>query len=365
MSKLVKYLLISINIIAIVSLIGSYLSIYIDPRDYSIFQFFGLGFIFIYIINFLFLLFWIFIKRKKILIIINLLFIIIGFSFLSDFFNINFTNNDNDTNNFKIISYNVRQFDLYNWKENKINRNKYFDFLKKENPDIICFQEYYEDETKKFITTDSIISFLKTKNFYFKNTDLSSNKYKFGIATFSKYPILKSDFFEFENTSNIIIYSDLLINADTIRVFNTHLQSIRFQPEDYKFIEDVEKSIDSVAFKEAKPLIVKLRDAYKMRAIQTNSLHSLIKMSPYKVIVCGDFNDTPISYTYHTAKGNLHDAFIEAGTGMSRTYNGTFPSFRIDYVLYSNGIEALDYKCPKIPISDHYPIVVTLNNKPK
>ena len=356
MSKFVKYLLISLNILAIVSLLSSYLSIYIDPRTYPIFQFFGLGFIFIYVINFLFLLFWILIKRKKYLIIINSFFIIIGFSFFTDFFNINFTNSDENSNNFKIISYNVRQFDLYNWKENKINRNKYFDFLKEEDPDIICFQEYYEDETKKFITTDSIVSFLKTKNYYFKDTYINSRKYKFGIATFSKYTILKSDFFEFENTSNIIIYSDLLINNDTIRVFNTHLQSIRFQPEDYKFIEKVENSIDSIVINEAKPLIVKLRDAYKMRAIQANSLNTLIKMSPYKVIVCGDFNDTPISYTYHTAKGDLNDAFIEAGTGISRSYNGSFPSFRIDYILYSNGIEAINYKCPKIPLSDHYPV---------
>jgi endonuclease/exonuclease/phosphatase family metal-dependent hydrolase len=363
MSKFVKYLLISLNILVILSLLSSYLSIYIDPRNFPVFQFFGLGFIFIYVINFLFLLFWIFIKRKKYLIIINAFIIIIGFGFFTDFFNINFTNNDVDANSFKIISYNVRQFDLYNWEQNKVNRNKYFDFLKKEDPDIVCFQEYYEDKTKTFITTDSIISFLKTKNYYFKDTYTSAGKYKFGIATFSKYPIIKSDFFEFENTSNIIIYSDLLINGDTIRVFNAHLQSIRFQPEDYKFIEKVESSIDSIVIDEAKPLIAKLRDAYQMRAIQANSLNTLIEMSAYKVIVCGDFNDTPISYTYHTVKGNLHDAFIEAGTGISKSYNGAFPSFRIDYVLYSDGIEAKDYNCPKIPLSDHFPVVTTLKIK--
>ena len=362
MSKLVKYLLISFNILAIISLITSYLSIYIDPRDYYIFQFFGLGFIFIYVVNILFLIFWTFIKQKKYLIILNFIFIILGFTYFTDFFNINFTSYK-DANSFKIISYNVRQFDLYNWKENKVNRNKYFDFLKEEDPDIVCFQEYYEDKTKSFITTDSIISFLKTKNHYFKTTYTSAKNYMFGIATFSKYPILKSDFFEFENTSNIIIYSDLLINNDTIRVFNAHLQSIRFQPEDYKFIEKVETSIDSLEITEAKPLIVKLRDAYKLRAIQANSLNTLIKMSPYKVIVCGDFNDTPISYTYHTAKGNLHDAFIETGTGISRSYNGAFPSFRIDYILYSDGIEATYYNCPKIQLSDHYPIISKLSVK--
>lgn len=361
MSKFVKYLIIIFNILAIISLSSSYLSIYIDPRNCSIFQFFGLGFIFIYVTNILFLLFWIFIKRKKYMILLNSIFIIIGFTYFTDFFNINFTSSDENKKNIKIISYNVRQFDLYNWSENKINRNKYFDFLKEEDPDIICFQEYFEDKTKSFVTTDSIISFLKTKNHYFKTTHTSEKNYKFGIATFSKYPILRSDFFEFENTSNIIIYSDLLINKDTIRVFNAHMQSIKFEPEDYKFIEKVEISIDSLAIKEAKPLIIKLRDAYKMRAIQANSLKTLIEMSPHKVIVCADFNDTPISYTYHTVKGGLNDAFIEAGTGFSQTYNGNFPSFRIDYILYSDGIEATEYYCPKVPLSDHYPIISILN----
>jgi endonuclease/exonuclease/phosphatase family metal-dependent hydrolase len=363
MTKLVKYTLIIINTFVILSLIASLLSVYINPNDLFIFQFFGLIFIFIYSLNFLFFLFWLFIKKKKSMMILNLIFIVIGITYLNDFFRINLSSNEVGDNSFKIISYNVRQFDLYNWEENKINRDKYFEFLKDEDPDIVCFQEYYEDFKKDFVTTDSIIKILKTKNYYFKPSIINAKRYAYGIATFSKYPIINSDFVKFENSSNIIIYTDIIIKNDTIRIFNAHLQSIKFKPEDYKFITKVENSIDSIVIDEAKPVITKMRDAYKLRAVQADTLAQLIKKSPFKVILCGDFNDTPISYTYHKVKSNLNDAFIEAGSGIGQTYNGTFPSFRIDYILYSDEIEAVNFKSPRIPLSDHFPIVSSMKLK--
>ena len=103
-----------------------------------------------------------------------------------------------------------------------------------------------------------------------------------------------------------------------------------------------------------------MRDAYKLRAIQADTLSSRIKKSPYKVIVCGDFNDTPVSYTYNTVKGDLIDSFEESGSGIGQSYNGAFPSFRIDYVLHSKDIKSISYSCPKIPLSDHFPVVVRI-----
>jgi len=357
MKKLIKLILVLLNILVFIGLSAAFLSIYINPQDFWLFQFFGLGFIYIYIANIVFLIYWTLNRISKKMIILNTIFILFGISYFNDFLQINFTNTESEKS-IKILSYNVRQFDLYNWEENKINRDKYFDFIRSENPDIVCFQEYYEDHTGNFITTDSIIEILGTKNYYFKPTYSTGKKYDFGIAIFSKYPILNSGFINFDNSSNIIIYSDLLIDLDTVRVFNAHLQSIKFEPEDYTFIQKIEESIDSVLIDDATPLLTKMRDAYKLRAIQADSLSDRINKSPYKVIVCGDFNDTPVSYTYHTVKGDLLDSFEESGFGIGQSYNGAFPSFRIDYILHSKSIKSLKYKCPRIPLSDHFPVLV-------
>jgi endonuclease/exonuclease/phosphatase family metal-dependent hydrolase len=109
--------------------------------------------------------------------------------------------------------------------------------------------------------------------------------------------------------------------------------------------------------KEIKDISFRLKDAFIRRAKQANILSKKITATPYPTIVCGDFNDTPVSYTYHKIKGNLNDAFMEAGSGIGNTYVGNFPSYRIDYFLYSNDFKVKNYKVPHIKLSDHYPIV--------
>jgi len=74
------------------------------------------------------------------------------------------------------------------------------------------------------------------------------------------------------------------------------------------------------------------------------------------VIVCGDFNDTPVSYAYRKVRGNLKDAFIESGWGTSNTYNGELPSFRIDYILCDHKFTAQNYHRDRVYYSDHFPI---------
>ena len=86
-----------------------------------------------------------------------------------------------------------------------------------------------------------------------------------------------------------------------------------------------------------------------------------IQKSPYPVIVCGDFNDTPVSYAYRQVRGNLKDAFVESGWGISNTYNGVLPSIRIDYILFDQKIKAVNYNRDKVIFSDHFPVHCQLN----
>jgi endonuclease/exonuclease/phosphatase family metal-dependent hydrolase len=114
---------------------------------------------------------------------------------------------------------------------------------------------------------------------------------------------------------------------------------------------------------EIKDISFRFRDALKKRAKQVEIVTNHILNSPYPVIVCGDFNDSPISYNYRQMRRNLNDAFIEAGAGVGHTYKGFFPSFRIDYILYNQEFKATSYSSPRIVFSDHYPVVATLRKE--
>jgi endonuclease/exonuclease/phosphatase family metal-dependent hydrolase len=106
-----------------------------------------------------------------------------------------------------------------------------------------------------------------------------------------------------------------------------------------------------------------LKDAYIKRARQVDILSDHIKNSPYPCMVCGDFNDTPVSYTYQKLKGKLKDAYLESGAGIGNTYFGSFPSFRIDYILHSRALTTLNFQTKKIQLSDHYPIICHFYSK--
>ena len=105
----------------------------------------------------------------------------------------------------------------------------------------------------------------------------------------------------------------------------------------------------------------KLGAAYKARAVQADTIASIRNRSPYKVIICGDFNDVPVSYAYTKIKGNLKDAFSETGFGLGWTLNLSIYKFRIDYVLYDATFTTNYFNISKVKYSDHYPVYCQLN----
>lgn len=168
------------------------------------------------------------------------------------------------------------------------------------------------------------------------------------------------------------MFADVVINRDTIRLYNLHLESIHFGSEDYTFYShltepDNETDIENVHLKEgSKRLLWKLRRAFVLRSSQVEMLYKHLAASPYPVVLAGDFNDTPSSYTYHQLTRNLHDSYIDAGSGfLESTYAGKFPNFRIDYILYSSQFRSAFYQKFDVSLSDHYPITSTLVFKPK
>ncbi len=86
---------------------------------------------------------------------------------------------------------------------------------------------------------------------------------------------------------------------------------------------------------------------------------SNIQKSPYPAIICGDFNDTPMSYTYWKLSRGRRDSFKDAGKGFGATYSMLQPLLRIDYILSPKDVRATSHKIVKLKYSDHYPVVAT------
>ncbi len=366
MRKFTEKIILVVNIVAALLLLLSYSAPLVNPSKILFPAFLGLAYPYILLTNLVFLLYWI-IRFKKALL-ISLVAILLGWGHLMNFLPLNLTA-ANDSNNYSeddlisIMSYNVRAFDQYNWSENENAIEGIFQIISERSPDILCVQEFYS-VNKPGASERDIRKNLKSYPHHSIYYAIKSNPDAgFGIATFSKYPIIKTSRIPFDNSMNQAVYTDIKVLEDTFRVFNIHLQSIRFGQRNYSFMDSLLLKFPNRQMEEVKDIGNRLRDAFVQRAEQANMIHNYITDSPYPVIVAGDFNDTPTSYAYRMIKKGLLDAFRQAGRGFGNTYAGELPSYRIDFILYSKELEARAFERIKSKHSDHFPIITAFNKK--
>ncbi len=259
----------------------------------------------------------------------------------------------------KIITYNVRNFDLYNWSHENQTKKKMFELLEAEHPDILCLQEFYND-TLNFKNIKDLTELLEMPYYHYgKTVTLTNHKLprSWGIITFSKFPIIDKQRIELNNThTNACIYSDLLIKEDTVRVYNMHLQSIHFGYNDYEYLSKVEETQDA-DMDATKNILRKIKRASIKRGKQVDVVAESIKNDGKRLIICGDFNDPPVSYTYQQLSKNMQDAFVKKGFGLGRTYSKILPILRIDYTLFDPTFKIISNKSVPRKLSDHYPVV--------
>tara|TARA_B100000401_G_C52810510_1_gene723529 strand:- start:1877 stop:2998 length:1122 start_codon:yes stop_codon:yes gene_type:complete len=294
-------------------------------------------------------------------------FLMIGLFGLKDTYALNFFQKSGDI---RVMSYNVRLFDVYNWvqreewteweqrKDNGLILDSIYKSIRYENPDVICFQEFFNQPIGAYKTKKE---FRKKQGYKYVN-DAYSFKEKgshYGMATFSKIPIINKKFIAFKNTQNNgILISDLKQGKDTIRILNVHLQSFKFGREHYKYIRGLKDStIETINIRKTKDLASRLNDGFKKRAQQLEVVNNQIINSPYPVILCADLNEIPLSYVYDKLTNHLTDAFLVSGRGLGVTHTSGYPFMRIDYIMTSPELKINSFHLVEKELSDHYPIV--------
>jgi len=344
----------------------SYLAVFVNPQYFWPIAFLGLLYPLFLLFNIVFVIVWA-IKLKP-QIFLSIIIIALGWNFMGRYaqFDIPFLKKkvvENEAKTFKVLTFNVRLFDRYNWAKDKETSHEIFQFIQKESPDIICFQEFFT-RNKGELSEKEILDHLKKTNYHhIKYTLSKSGSSGFGMATFSKFPIAKMGEILFPKTYNLCIFTDLVIHGDTVRIYNNHLQSIRFHKKNYDFIDSLKIRYNQEEINGILDITNRLKWAFERRANQAESVAAHMRRSPYPVIICGDFNDSPVSYTYRTMRQNLNDAFVEAGSGFGNTYLGKFPSYRIDYILLDKKFNVFNYRTPKLELSDHYPVLCRMSLK--
>lgn len=338
--------------IAVVTVLA-YLSPTISPESLWIAGFLSLVIPVLLLINIGLLL--LFLIRFNTLSLLHLGLLVVGYPYLAYSFSYNpeaFTETGEEArNHISVLSYNVRVFNTYAYLQNKNTPGKsMINWLVENKADIKCLQEFYNDSKSDLFNTTEQIS--AKKNYYavVKPTFVNRIGAQFGLAIFSRFPVIKSGEVNLDDIpQQHAIFADVDTGKDTIRIYNIHLQSMKI---DESKIDDFEQAKENYI-----DIAKKLRFGFVERAKQVDHLVTHISQSPYPVIVCGDFNDIPYSYTYLTLRKYLDNAFEEAGHGFGFSYNGKLFFLRIDNQFYSERLRAVKFNIHReVPFSDHFPV---------
>jgi endonuclease/exonuclease/phosphatase family metal-dependent hydrolase len=230
------------------------------------------------------------------------------------------------------------------------------------NADIICLQEFAVSSTKNknwIISEEELSSMLKDYPYHeIIKLSTSRGSLTYGLACYSKFPIEKVTKLPLESTYNGSAMYELNINKKKVILVNNHLESNRITAEDKRLYKDFFKTRDKEIFEEvAMNIQTRLSAAHKIREAQAETIRSLIdKQKSNATIVCGDFNDSPISFAYSTIKGDLVDSYANTGFGPGITYNENKFWFRIDYIMHSVSMQSYNCTVDKVKYSDHYPV---------
>ena len=321
------------NSLAALGLVIEYALRYISPINYPITAVFTLGTPVVIIINIVFVIYWVIKLKKQFL--LSTIVLLAGFSILHSF--VKFSKKSIALNNdVKIMSYNVRLFNAYGWSKKDSLNFKIYQLIKDKDPDILAIQEFYPEKKLDIKYPYSVV---------IKNSKNSAASQAF----YSKYKIIKKGSLNFVESGNNGIFADIVIQKDTIRFYNIHLQSFSIDTRKENFGE-----------KDSESLLNRFKYKFKQQADQTELILEHQEKSPYRTIIIGDFNNNAFSWVYRKLKDGKKDAFLEAGSGLGKSFNYFFP-LRIDFILTEPEMKVNSYKTYHLKYSDHFPIMARIN----
>lgn len=369
-----KLLLMIVSVLALGALFFSFMAKVIPPSVSHVIAYSGLLFPYIVIANAILLFIWILVDYRWSLVFAVML--VLNVNNIDRHFQLRAMEKpETCANCLKVMSFNVHDFNIYA-ETYPSDVKKIIAFLKEEKPDILCLQEYcYDKNGKRGVdVTQEILQALglpdSPRNYQVNLPFENRLGYQFGMAVFSAYRIVDCGVVEMaDSSSNRSIYVDIRYNGDTVRVYNVHLSSFHINQDDYEASEAIlhNKNEDGQLNEKAAKLYKKIALAFEQRQEQARSVRAHIDTCESPIIICGDFNDTPESYSYFKIAHGFKDTFRSSGKGTGVTYKGgVFPSYRIDYILHSKFYNDFGHTiCTEMDISDHYPLYsyISLLNK--
>lgn len=334
-------------------LILSYLSILVNPAKVWPISLVGLLFVPISIINLLLLL-WA-LKRLSKSFVIPLLALLPAFFFVGRYCRVDTEEEriermGHEGDRLKIVSYNVGRFQAN--EHSGINDSRQcadsvLAFLVSQEPDIICLQEFHTPSVENLkVRINGLMKGYKAEYYLFPTGEGA-----FGNVTLSRLPARDKGVIKFDGSANLAIYTDYEYGQKSFRVYNCHFESYNVS------MSGVMRALiqrDSTVISATGD---KMKRSIKRRPVQVDKVFSHIERCPIETFVCGDFNDNPMSYTYYRMTRDRKDTFVEAGNGFGATFAALWPMLRIDYILCPEKYTPITHSTPRLPLSDHYPVV--------
>lgn len=354
--------LLMVNLGVVLLLVGASYVDRISPEKIPYIAYLGMLFPIFAIANVIFLIYWSALRRWRFAL-LPLLAIALSWSAASTYFPLNVMPESPKEGSIKLLSYNVRQFDLGKRDANK--KSPTLEYIVAQKADIICLQEFGYSQDSKMLRLAEIRKRLKDYPYYhvYKITD--NHWHTYGLACFSKYPLTDVKSIDFGSEYNGAVAYTVKVNGTPVRIVNCHLESNKFTSEDRILFKGVVEGFSTERLAQVKSsLVEKMNKSFGQRAAQARRIRDHVDQCGMESIICGDFNDTPLSYTYRTLRGNRKDAFVESASGLGITYHENHFYFRIDHILYSKAFTGYGCQIDRVKHSDHYPVhtYLYLNN---
>lgn len=353
-------LLLGLNALVAILMLLSGFSSYIDPYAMPMLSCAGLAFPVFLLLNLLFFFFWLLFRRKYALFPLVVMFACM--MPIRTYFPINVHDQQISDDAIKVLSYNVMTFDGHKPHTKGLN-NEIVRYIQQVNADIVCLQEatFNNSNAKKFLSEKSFREAMSAYPYYSHYKERSN-----GWICLSRYPILSAHFVKYESVGNGSMAYELKVGSDTLLLINNHLESNKLSVDDKAAYREMIKNPEEDKLKSTSKLLMgKLVDAVSIRAAQADVIAKYVHDSKHKyVVVCGDFNDSPLSYAHRVIGEELNDAFIDMGNGFGISFNRNGFYFRIDHIMASDNWQLLHCEVDRsIKASDHYPIWCYMKKK--